>query len=67
MRKGKGKDNGFIVKLVIVFLLLGFAINLVADSFILYVPVKPIEAIIILAICIVVAWALLGDKIREAF
>lgn len=62
----KKRENHLVAKIVLVFLMLAFAVNLVSDAVQTYYKVDVVGALIFLLICIILAWVLLGDKIREA-
>jgi len=61
------RDNGLLVKLMAVFVLLAVAVNLVADAFMLHFQLDPVSSLLVLAICILVSILILGDRIAEAF
>lgn len=61
------RDNGFLVKLVAVFLLLAVAVNLVADALMVTYKLTMGDTIFILVECFLISLLILGDKIADAF
>lgn len=63
----KKRDNGLLIRLVAVFLLLGIIVNLVADAVMWELKLNIGTALFILVEGILISILILGDKIADAF